>query len=415
VSPAPPSGPVGPALPGAGPSGDGASGAAATATGAAPSPSPIPAATLRRAGLRRAAAVAAATGALAVALAVAWTALVVARWPDRSRVQGPVAHLDASLIRSLIADRVLSVLAWLENVATLLVVGGAMFRAFVTRPPAGGRGAPDRFLVGAAFAGIAACIATMPLRAMVLTGDGAAAADLDVVRVVVTSRFGDAACLRLLGLGLFALTLLHPPPGWERRIRVIRPEGTLLLFGSVSRRTAERAAYVVAALVVVASFTVVGHPQATEPRHLLVLSQAVHVVAASVWFGGVALLAVEIQQQRSRGTARASAETVARFSVLAGTCVGLVGLTGAVLASSQLTSLGALASTGYGRALAVKLSLVAVVVAMGAYNHFRLVPGVVGRDEARAWRRLAHTAAVESFVIAVGVLVATAAMTSGGF
>jgi copper transport protein len=250
---------------------------------------------------------------------------------------------------------------------------------------------------------------------MVLTGDGAAAADLDVVRVVVTSRFGDAACLRLLGLGLFALTLLHPPPGWERRIRVIRPEGTLLLFGSISRRTAERTAYVVAALVVVASFTVVGHPQATEPRHLLVLSQAVHVVAASVWFGGVALLAVEIQQQRSRGTARASAETVARFSVLAGTCVGLVGLTGAVLASSQLTSLGAVASTGYGRALAVKLSLVAVVVAMGAYNHFRLVPGVVGRDEARAWRRLAHTAAVESFVIAVGVLVATAAMTSGGF
>jgi putative copper export protein len=346
---------------------------------------------------------------------VAWTALVVARWPDRSRAPGPISHLDASLARSLIADRVLSVLAWLENVATLLVVGGAMFRAFVVRPPAGGRGTSERVLVVAAFAGIAACIATMPLRAMVLTGDGAAAADLDVVRVVVTSRFGDAACLRLLGLGLFALTLLHPPPGWERRIRVIRPEGTLLLFGSVSRRTAERAAYVVAALVVVASFAVVGHPQATEPRHLLVLSQAVHVVAASVWFGGVALLALEIQHQRRGGTARASAETVARFSVLAGTCVGLVALTGTVLASSQLTSVGALASTGYGRALAVKLTLVAVVVAMGAYNHFRLVPAVVGRDEARAWRRLAHTAAVESFVIAVGVLVATAAMTSGGF
>jgi putative copper export protein len=391
------------------------SAAAGAPAGAGHSRSPNPAATLRRAGLRRAGAVAAATGALAVAVAVAWTALVVARWPDRPGAQGQIAQLDASLTRSLVADRVLSVLAWLENVVTLLVVGGAMFRAFVTRPSAVGRRAPERLLVVAAFSGIAACIATLPLRAVVLSGDGAAAADLDVVRVVVTSRFGDAACLRLLGLGLFALTLLHPPPGWERRIRVIRPEGTLLLFGSVSRRTAERAAYLVAGLVVVASFTVVGHPQATEPRHLLVLSQAVHVVAASVWFGGVALLAVEIQHQRGHGTARASAETVARFSVLAGACVGLVGLTGTVLASSQLTSLGALASTGYGRALAVKLALVAVVVAMGAYNHFRLVPGVVGRDDARAWRRLAHTAAVESFVIAVGVLVATAAMTSGGF
>jgi copper transport protein len=356
------------------------------------------------------------TGALTVALAVAWTALVVARWPEGSRVQGPIARLDASLTRSLIADRVLSVVAWLENVATLLVVGGAMFRAFVERRPAAGRGAPQRILLGAAFAGIAACLATMPLRAMVLSGDGAAAAgDLDVVRVVITSRFGDAACLRLLGLGIFAVTLLHPPPGWERRIRVIRPEGTLLLFGSVSRRTAERAAYVVAALVVVVSFTVVGHPQATEPRDLLVLSQSVHVVAASVWFGGVAMLALDVHQQRRSGTARASAATVARFSVLAGACVALVGLTGTVLASSQLRSFGALTATGYGRALMVKLTLVAVVVAMGAYNHFRLVPAVVDRDEAGAWRRLGHTAAIETVVIAVGVLVATAAMTSGGF
>ena len=145
------------------------------------------------------------------------------------------------------------------------------------------------------------------------------------------------------------------------------------------------------------------------------VSQAVHVVSASVWFGGVALLTLELHQQRRAGTARAAAETVARFSVLAGACVGLVGLTGTVLAASQLTSLGALSSTGYGRALGAKLTLVAVVVGMGAYNHFRLVPAVVGRDEARAWRRLGHTAAVEAFVIAAGVLVATAAMTSGGF
>src|SRR5690606_8468205 len=143
----------------------------------------------------------------------------------------------------------------------------------------------------------------------------------------------------------------------ERRIRVIRPEGTLLLFGSVSRRTVQRAAYVLAALVVVASFAFVGHPQATEPRDLLVVSQAVHVVAASVWFGGVALLTLELHQQRRAGTARAAAETVARFSVLAGACVGLVGLTGTVLAASQLTSLGALSSTGYGRALGAKLTL----------------------------------------------------------
>jgi copper transport protein len=239
--------------------------------------------------------------------------------------------------------------------------------------------------------------------------------DLDVMRVVLMSRFGDAACLRLLALGTFILTLVHPPPGWERRIRIIRPEGTLLLFGSIARRTMERAAHVAAALVAVASFTLVGHPQATEPRGLLMMSQAIHVLAGAVWFGGGVLLAVEIREQRRCGSARCTAETVARFSVVAGAALALVGTSGLVLAGSQLSSVGGLVSTAYGRALSLKLALVAVVVSIGAYNHRHLVPAIVGRDDAAAWRLLGRTAALEGAIIAAGVLLATAAMTSGGF
>jgi putative copper export protein len=71
-------------------------------------------------------------------------------------------------------------------------------------------------------------------------------------------------------------------------------------------------------------------------------------------------------------------------------------------------------STGYGRALVAKLALVGLVVALGAYNHYRLVPAVVVEDDAVAWRLLGHTAAVEAMTIGVGILIATAAMTSGG-
>src|SRR5690606_8137453 len=152
-----------------------------------------------------------------------------------------------------------------------------------------------------------------------------------------------------------------------------------------------------------------------DPRGWLVLTQATHVTATAVWFGGGVLLAVEIHHQRGGGSARCAAETVARFSAVAGVALAAAAASGPALARSQLASLGALASTAYGRALSAKLALVALVVAIGAYNHRRLVPAVARADDARAWRRLGHTAAAEGVLIGGGVLLATAAMTSGGF
>jgi putative copper export protein len=369
-----------------------------------------------RARLRRIAVVAALVAAGGAALACAVLVLVVLRWPERAAAPSTVAPMDAATARALVADRVLSVATWIEYVATLLVLGGALFRTFVSRPAMVGRGVTERLLVGAALAGMASCVGSLPLRALVLADGGlGAVGDLDVIEVVATSRFGDAACLRMLALALFALLLVRPPRGWERRVRIIRPEGTVLALVSIPRRLAEGIVVVAVAAVAVASFLLVGHPQASEPRGALMAAQAGHVVAAAVWFGGGVVLAIEIHRQRRHDTARCTAQTVARFSVLAGGAVALAAVTGVGLAASQLDSPEALASTAYGRALAVKTALAAVVVALGAYNHYRLVPAIVGGDDSVAWRRLGRTAAAEGLVIAVGVLVATAAMTSGGF
>jgi hypothetical protein len=54
------------------------------------------------------------------------------------------------------------------------------------------------------------------------------------------------------------------------------------------------------------------------------------------------------------------------------------------------------------------------VAGIGGYNHSRLVPAIVERDDAIAWRHLGWTTAAEATLIVVGVLVMTAAMTSGG-
>ena len=382
--------------------------------GRAPNPPPAPAAApaLPPPSPPVAAGVAAA---FAAGLVAACVVLVALRWPHPPSGGGRLAALDASVNRAVAADRVLSVATWVENLATLLVVGGACFRLYVSRPAITGRGASEPTLVAASLLGIAACVLSVPLRAMVVSGRGLpAVGDLDALGLAATSRFGDAACVRLLALVLFAVALARPPQGWGRRVFAVGGAGSVVGFLSVSRVTLERVACAAAGLVALASFTFVGHPQASRPRGFLLVSQAVHVTAAAVWFGGGALLALEIQRRWRHDSPRAMAETIDRFSTLAGVSVALVTITGIVLAHSQLASPEALVTSHYGRALLVKLAFVGLVAAIGAYNHSRLVPAIVERSDTVAWRHLGWTTAAEATLIVVGVLVMTAAMTSGG-
>jgi putative copper export protein len=346
-------------------------------------------------------------------LAVGFLVLVVLRWPDGG--EGPAAGVDGAITRSLLADRFLSVATWVENLTTVLVIGGVTFRLYVSRPVMSGRGASERLLFAAALAGIAACVVSFPLRALVVSGEGVRSLfDPDVLGLVLTSRFGDAACVRILALVLFALIVARPPKGWGRRVFVVGPQGSVVGFWSISRVTLERVACVVAGVTALVSFTFVGHPQASEPRGFLLASQSLHILAASTWFGGGVLLAMEIVRQRRSGTARTTAETVERFSTLAGVSVALVVISGIVLAHSQLAGLSALYETPYGRALVAKILFVGLVAAVGGYNHSVLVPAIAKEDDAVAWRRLGRTCAIEGSLIATGVLVMTAAMTSGG-
>lgn len=93
----------------------------------------------------------------------------------------------------------------------------------------------------------------------------------------------------------------------------------------------------------------------------------------------------------------------------------LVVVSGAVLTAGQVRLREAFWTTPYGKALVAKLAFVAVVLAVGGYNRQRVVPAVAEHDDEAAWRHLRVTCVVESVVIALGVLLMTAAMTSGGF
>jgi copper transport protein len=173
------------------------------------------------------------------------------------------------------------------------------------------------------------------------------------------------------------------------------------------------------------SYALWGHDTESEPRWLTIGADVLHVATAALWFGGLVGLVIVLRHRsrRARQTTPAteparddptpvaasgsvalldrpepSAESeagattedelvdtvgvVIRFSTLATVSILLLGLAGLALAWIELGSIGALFSTAYGRTLVVKLVLVGAVAAAGAYNHFRLLPVVLGEDGA---------------------------------
>jgi copper transport protein len=70
------------------------------------------------------------------------------------------------------------------------------------------------------------------------------------------------------------------------------------------------------------------------------------------------------------------AATVRRFSDVAIFAVAVVAVTGVTMAWIILPGAGELTSTGYGLALIVKVALVVVLIALGAFNRYRLIPAV---------------------------------------
>jgi copper transport protein len=124
-----------------------------------------------------------------------------------------------------------------------------------------------------------------------------------------------------------------------------------------------RAAALVA-VGLVATVTFAGHPTTGRWQTLAIPADLVHVLAMSVWLGGLVIVLAVVLPFAVDPDA---AEAVQRFSRLAtGAVVALV-LTGAFQSWRQVGHLSAL-NTDYGRALTWKLRIVVVMVAAAALS-----------------------------------------------
>ncbi|MFE7509322.1 copper resistance protein CopC [Promicromonospora sp. NPDC057488] len=122
-----------------------------------------------------------------------------------------------------------------------------------------------------------------------------------------------------------------------------------------------------------------GHSNTVEPRWLVVTADVAHLAAAATWVGGVVTLALLLRSRRRDGRDLDAALLGARFSVVAAVAAAVVGVAGVVLAVGILDHPAQLRESEWGLFLLAKVALVVLVAAVGAHNHFRVVPRLTAR------------------------------------
>ncbi len=266
----------------------------------------------------------------------------------------------------------------LEYGAGVLAAGTALFLAAHGGAMGDeGRRAARRLAVLASLIGLAFVGLRFAAEALWLAGgDAALAADPMLLGAVGASAFGDAALVRAVGLGLLAAAML-----------AARPLPAAL-----------------AALAVCASFALVGH-SLREQRLLLGPLVALHIACAAYWIGAFAPLR-RAALRRPEAEAAALAAAFGRTALLA---VPALIAAGAGLLVLLGGSVGAALATAWGRALALKLALVAALLALAAVNRLRLTPALA-RGEAGAASALRRS--VEAEMALAGLVIAATAFAT---
>ena len=177
------------------------------------------------------------------------------------------------------------------------------------------------------------------------------------------------------------------------------------------RKTRLLSAALLVAGAYLASLAWGGHSAAGQAsgRIVQLSADALHLVAAGAWLGGLPGLVRLLDELPLNGTARAAR----RFSRLGMASVCALIATGLVNAWYLVGSVPALVGTDYGRLLVAKLALFAAMVALAAVNRLRLTPRL--EHDPRALVALRRNARLECAAgVAVVVLVAVLGVSIPG-
>jgi copper transport protein len=206
--------------------------------------------------------------------------------------------------------------------------------------------------------------------------------------------------------GLFTEALLGTRVGqvWIGRLAFGLVTAGAIFVASRTRRTFPWWVAVGASTLLLMTLTSLSHA-AAEEGFLPFFADWLHVVAASLWMGGllgftIVFLGGPLETVSADEQARLRRRAVRRFSGVATVAVAALLTTGIYAVLLHIPSLAAVVETPYGRALLVKLGFAAVLLAIGGANFL-----LAGRGP---FERLLKT----ELAVAIGVFAATGFLTS---
>jgi copper transport protein len=198
-------------------------------------------------------------------------------------------------------------------------------------------------------------------------------------------RLGALLAVRGFAGVMLAVFSIAPPLARMRPAAALAYGGVMTIGPFASDRP-RRVIALAAAIAAALTATLVSHATAVGNVKDIALD-FVHVVAVSVWTGGVVALLVIVLLRARESSAeerRALGATVWRFSVTALVAVAVLVTTGVLQSLDRLVLVNDLYETPYGVALALKIVLLAVALALGALNLFRWGPRLRAGLAARA-------------------------------
>jgi putative copper resistance protein D len=160
---------------------------------------------------------------------------------------------------------------------------------------------------------------------------------------------------------------------WQLRLGLIAAAFVLVASALVQVK-ARRALSVVlwlVSVVLLISLAWISHAAAATVHPFGVLGDMLHLCAAGLWIGGLVPLAIFLARTRaSFSLAETVVRVVRRFSTLSLCCVSVLVISGISNSWLLVGSIHALFTTPYGRLLLFKLTLFAILIAIGARNRF---------------------------------------------
>ncbi len=254
---------------------------------------------------------------------------------------------------------------WLTYLAAMALAGSSLFMLLVWRPVFSKQYAvfskqtslnsghdlllTDRYLLPTALlALLLAGIFWLMVQAGQVSGGGLAwPGQTAVTRVLFMTRFGALWAGRLVVAAVMWVLLKRP--------------STIL----------NRWLFLAASMLLLLTLSLGSHAAAKPEPLLPVLADWLHLMAASVWVGGLfhflaALLALRRWDGRER--VQITAVLIPRFSALAVVSVSLLVLTGVYGSMVQVGSWAALTGTAYGRILLLKIAVFLPMLGLGALN-----------------------------------------------